>query len=212
MNSDPVLEAVGLEVGFGTAVVVRDFSMRVGAGEKVLLKGPSGCGKSTVLRCFCGLVKPDSGQIKIEGQMLSEESVWKLRRNVAYVAQEPDLGSGTVRGIIERPFHYHANEQLKGNLERVEEYFERFGLPRDLPAKDIKSLSGGEKQRVALVSAILLDRRIFLLDEVTSALDPSRKELVAGYFRQRQDVTVVLAAHDAGVFDFVDRTVDMAAN
>ena len=203
------LEARDVRVRFGEQAVLRGFSLALGPGEKALLTGPSGCGKSTVLRCFLGFVVPEAGSVHIEDKELTPVSVWPLRRRIAYVAQEPDLGTGTAMEALERPFHYRANSALRGNLDRVLEWFERFRLDRDLLRKDVGDLSGGEKQRIALISAILLDRPIFLLDEITSALDKTSKQAVAEYFRSRQDVTMLVVAHDPEVFSFVSHVVEL---
>ncbi len=209
VNTSSVLEAKDIDVRFGGQTVLRAFSLSLKPGEKALLTGPSGCGKSTVLRCFLGFVVPDAGSVSIDGTELTPETVWRLRQRVAYVGQEPDLGTGTAGQAIERPFHYRVNAGLRSNLERIPELFERFNLARSLLHKDVGSLSGGEKQRIALVSAILLDRRIFLLDEITSALDKVSKQAVADYFRSREDATALIVAHDPEVFSFVHRVIEL---
>lgn len=203
------LEAKDLDVRFGGQTVLRAFSLSLKPGEKALLTGPSGCGKSTVLRCFLGFVVPNAGSVSIEGEELTSQTIWRLRQRVAYVGQEPDLGTGTAGQAIERPFHYRSNAGLRRNLDRIPELFERFHLAQSLLHKDVGSLSGGEKQRIALVSAILLDRRIFLLDEITSALDKVSKQAVADYFRSREDATALIVAHDPEVFSFVNRVVEL---
>lgn len=206
------LEAKNVEIRFGGQVVLQGFSLSLEPGDKALLTGPSGCGKSTVLRCFLGFVVPDAGSVSIDGLELTADTVWRLRQHVAYVGQEPDLGTGTAAQAIERPFHYRANAGLKRNLDRIPGLFERFRLGRDLLQKDVGSLSGGEKQRIALVSAILLDRKIFLLDEVTSALDKVSKQAVADYFRERDDAAALIVAHDPEVFSFVRRIIELPCN
>jgi len=207
MNEPAALEAVDVTVLYDGHAVLQDFSMSLGAGETALLTGPSGCGKSTVLRCLLGFVAPETGSVRLGGEPLTAETVWHLRRRLAYVGQEPELGAGTVSEVLERPFHYRANAGLRDNLKRVGALFERFALGRALLDKEAGDLSGGEKQRVALIAAILLDRPIFLLDEVTSALDRAGKENVADYFRSRDDATVLLVAHDPELFPFADRVV-----
>lgn len=209
MDRSAVLEIDRLTVHFDGQAVLKDFSLSLEAGQKGLLTGPSGCGKSTVLRCLLGFVVPQAGSIRIAGTALTAESVWKLRRHLAYVGQEPDLGTGVVREILEQPFHYHANASLRGNLDRVPELFDAFGLPRTYLGKEIGDLSGGEKQRVALICALLLDRDIFLLDEVTSALDRASKQIVADYFRSCTDTTVLFVAHDPEWFPFADPVIHM---
>jgi ABC-type iron transport system FetAB ATPase subunit len=212
VNTPSALEARDLEIRFGGQVVLRGFSLSLDAGEKALLTGPSGCGKSTVLRCFLGFAVPDAGSIYIDGTELTPDTVWRLRQYVAYVGQEPDLGTGTAAQAVERPFHYRANAHLHRNLERLPELFARFNLAHELLHKDVGALSGGEKQRIALVSAILLDRRIFLLDEITSALDKASKQSVADYFRSRDDATALIVAHDPEVFSFVRHIIELPGN
>lgn len=209
MDDSHVLEARDVAVRFNEQTVLEGFSLSLKAGDKVVLTGPSGCGKSTALRCFLGFVTPSAGTVAVEGTPLTHQTVWALRRQMAYVGQEPDLGTGSVREALERPFHYSANVSLKANLDRAPELFGAFGLLGAMLDKSTGDLSGGEKQRVALVSAILLDRRIFLLDEVTSALDGAGKDAVLGYFKARTDVTALFVAHDTERFAFADRLVSL---
>jgi putative ABC transport system ATP-binding protein len=210
MTDEPnALEAKDVTVRFNGQTVLRDFSMALQAGEKAVLTGPSGCGKSTVLRCLLGFVTPEEGTVLVAGTPLAAETVWCLRRQIAYVGQEPDLGSGLVGQILERPFHYRANAALKSNLRRAPELFETFRLAASLLDKETGNLSGGEKQRVALVSALLLDRRVLLLDEITSALDAKSTDAVADYFRSRDGVTALFVAHDTDRFSFVNQVVTL---
>jgi len=185
--------------------------MRIDPGEKVHLQGRSGSGKSTLLRSILGFVTPDEGTIRIEGELLNGRSAWALRRRLVYVPQEPNLGTGSVAEVFERPFHYRANMHLRGNLKRVEELMDRFLLSRELLDKDVTTISGGEKQRVAIITSVLLDRKILLLDEPTSALDKVGKSAVADYLRSRTDVAVLFAAHDVEALGGADRDVQLSA-
>ncbi|MFP4259378.1 MAG: ATP-binding cassette domain-containing protein [Desulfovermiculus sp.] len=90
--------------------VLKDFSLDVFQGEKIVLTGPSGSGKSTVLRCILGLVVPDSGTVAILGQTITSHNIWEKRHHIAYVAQEPDLGSGSVREVIEQFLSGHQDK------------------------------------------------------------------------------------------------------
>ncbi|NLF31500.1 MAG: ABC transporter ATP-binding protein [Planctomycetes bacterium] len=190
--------------------VVRGFDLPIRPGEKVTLTGPSGSGKSTVLKCVLGLVVPTEGEVRVLGRPVDTEHVWLLRRRMAYVAQEPDLGAGTAREVLHRPFAYRANGPLRANLQRVPSLMERFGLAAELLDKPVSALSGGEKQRIALVSAILLDRDILLLDEASSALDKANKQAVAACLREADALTVLSVSHDVEWADFSNRVVDMA--
>ncbi len=208
-DSEMAVQLNELNVAFDGQPVLKNLSLSVGHGEKVTLTGPSGSGKSTVLRCILGLVVPDSGTITILGEPVTRHNIWQKRRHIAYVAQEPDLGTGSVKEVIETPFTFRANAGLRDNLARLPEIMERFNLPQTLLEKQIMRLSGGEKQRIALVIAILLDRPIVLLDEASSALDTKNKQAVAEYFKQAANTTVISVAHDTEWLGFATRVIDM---
>jgi putative ABC transport system ATP-binding protein len=210
-GSEMAIQLNKLNIAFDGHPVLQDLSLNVFAGDKVTLTGPSGSGKSTVLRCILGLVMPDSGTITILGEPVTRHNIWQKRRHIAYVAQEPDLGAGSVKEVIETPFTFRANAGLRDNLARLPEIMERFNLPQPLLDKQINRLSGGEKQRIALVIAILLDRAIVLLDEASSALDTKNKQAVAAYFKQAENTTVLSVAHDTEWMEFATRVVDMKA-
>jgi len=207
--NETAVQLSSLNVEFDGQPVLKNLSLSVFHGDKVTLTGPSGSGKSTVLRCIPGLVMPDSGTITILGEPVTRHNIWQKRRQIAYVAQEPDLGTGSVKEVIETPFSYRANAGLRDNLARLPEIMERFNLPQPLLDKQITRLSGGEKQRIALTIAILLDRPIVLLDEASSALDTKNKQAVADYFKQAQNTTVLSVAHDSEWLEFATRVVDM---
>lgn len=201
------IEIESLTVQFGGRRIVNQFSLAVAPGERVTICGESGVGKTTVLRCLMGFAAPLSGSVRIDGQPLDSNSVWPLRRRIAYVQQEPELGRGTVREILERPFEYRANVALRKNLDRLPQHLERFHLPQRLLDEDASSLSGGEKQRLAIIAAIVLDRPIHLLDEPASALDGESRRAVIEYYQERAELTVLCAAHDPRNFPLPSRVV-----
>ena len=209
MDEIAAIEMVNLGVRFDRGWILRGFGLRIAVGEKVLLTGPSGSGKSTLLKCVLGLVVADEGAIRVLGRAVAGPAVWKARLSLAYVAQEPDLGRGTARQALERPFTYKANTTLRGNLDRLPALLDRFNLPHAVLEQDMAALSGGEKQRIALVSAILLDRPIILLDEASSALDKANKQAVAEFFQQARDRTVLSVAHDTEWLGFSNRVIPM---
>ena len=194
MSSNAVIDVKGLTIKFGRETVFTDISFTVNSGQKVVIEGRSGTGKSTLLKCLLGFILPDTGQIRFNSRILNHQTVWDIRKHTAYLPQEPDLGSGTVRDILELPFTYQANLHKKKNLNKTEKLFERFFLSRDLLEKRISTLSGGQKQRVALVSAVLLDRNVYFLDEPTSALDALSRKAVMDFFTD-SDSTVLWISH-----------------
>jgi putative ABC transport system ATP-binding protein len=208
MDTDAAIAINDLTVRHGMQTVLSGFHLTVAQGQTVVLSGPSGCGKSTVLKCLLGLVRPTSGTIDLLGQRMGAETVWTLRRSLAYVPQEPDLGTGTVHEALEHAFAFRANETVRSNLNDLSSWLERVDLPLSVLTKSVTELSGGEKQRVALVGALLLDRPILLLDEVTAALDEGRRQSVVDLIRDLP-CTRLIVTHDTTQFGFTDRVVTL---
>lgn len=202
------LEIQNLTIAFGEQVLFSNLSLSVKAGERVCLRGPSGSGKSTLFRCLLGLHIPQSGHILIQGEPLSPATVWKLRQQIAWVPQGPDWGHTPVRNVLQRPFNFKMNHELRGALDNLPILLEQFGLPDSLLNKRADSLSGGEKQRLAIVSALLLNRPILLLDEVTSALDADNRERVSEWIMNEKR-SILAISHDAGSGTWSDRTLDL---
>ena len=172
-------------------------SIKVPSGGRLLIKGPSGTGKTTLLRMLLGFVLPDEGTVWIDGEKLTVHNVWQLRQKMAYVSQDIQIGRGTAEGFIKEILGFRNNRFLSYDKDKVKALLEDFQLDRDTLDKKLEDLSGGELQRFTIIVTLLLDRKIFLLDEVTSALDQPLKELIADYFSNMKDKTLIISSHDA---------------
>lgn len=203
------IEICDLTIAFGGEAVLESFSLCVAPGEKAMLTGPSGSGKSTILRCVMGLNVPTSGRVFVEGIEVSGPSIWALRRRVAMLFQEPDLGGGRVGDVLLRPFSFRANVDLPHDRRDFLDLFDRFGLAAATWEKNLEDLSGGEKQRAALVLIALLQRPIVLLDEPASALDRESAAAVREYFRDTFAGSLLVAVHHPDRFDLGGRVVDI---
>jgi putative ABC transport system ATP-binding protein len=182
---------------FSDQFVLEDFSFDIQEGEKIIVSGRSGIGKTTLFRLLLGFEQPDSGKIYFENELLTEISVWNLRRRVAYVSQDLNIGRGNLQTFFNETLSLKANAEYKNSsLDELEELLNAFELPDTLLQKNIEELSGGEKQRVAIINALLLKRNIFFLDEITSALDKSLKSKVLDYFLLNPTFTVLSISHD----------------
>lgn len=176
--------------------VLSGFNLDVAAGEKVLIYGKSGIGKSTVLGVLLGFVRPDSGDIFFDGELLDRKRVWEVRRRVAYVGQDPDVSEETVSGFIEGVLHYGANRSVPRSEAKRASVFDLLELEPGILCKSMSGISGGERQRVVLAAALLLERDVFLLDEVTSHIDAGLKRKVVGHFASMEGATVLVVSHD----------------
>lgn len=183
-------------------------SCHLNPGEMVGLYGPSGVGKSSVLRMISGLMKPETGQLKIAGEVwFSSEQQINLRpnkRNIGMVFQEHSLFPNmTIRQNLEFALENGQQAAIVGELlERVE-------LTK-LADKKPAVLSGGQKQRVALARAMVRKPAVLLLDEPFSALDMKMRANLQEYlmqFHKEYGLTTLLVSHDASEISRMARRV-----
>lgn len=189
-----MIEFRNVTIRAGGVVLLDNASMCIEEGEKVLLMGESGSGKSTILLSLLGKYSPVKGEILFKDEPVRGESLQHVRKEIAYVGQEPVLSEATVLRSIELPFTYKANRAQRPSQATIEEKLALVGLPPDILTKGVGEISGGEKQRVAIARALLLGKRVFLVDEVTSALDDTNAEIITRLFAQ-SDWTVVAVSH-----------------
>lgn len=186
-------------------------TLRIAEGEKVVVRGVSGSGKSSLLKCAAGALPRAGGSVRVDGMELSADTVAEIRARIAYVGQEPVLGAETVRDALLLPFTFKAHRENKPSDERIFQGLERLHLPVAILEKPCKRISGGEKQRIAILRALLLDKTVFLADEVTSALDPESKAAVmAELFRP--EITLLSVSHDPDWLRACGRIVEISNN
>jgi len=170
-------------------------NLHIANGDKLVVRGASGCGKSSLLKSVIGALPIAEGSIGIEGTELSAATVQEIRSRIAFIGQEPVLGTEIVRDALLLPFSFKAHRGTAPTEEHIVERVERLHLSADILDKTCSRISGGEKQRIAIIRALLLNKSIFLADEVTSALDPqSRAAVMEELFRP--EITLLSVSHD----------------
>lgn len=207
------LKNVSFQYEDGQAVV-SDLSFHVKQGEWVSIVGHNGSGKSTTVRLIDGLLEATSGQILVDGQVLTPETVWAIRRKIAMVFQNPDnqFVGATVEDDV--AFGLENLGVPYGEMaERVSQALAVVGM-LDFASKEPARLSGGQKQRVAIAGAIAQRPDVIILDEATSMLDPKGRLALIGLIkdlRQQSALTVISITHDLDEVALSDRVLVMQA-
>lgn len=209
--ASPVLELASVSKAFANTPALRAVDLSFAAAETTVLLGASGSGKSTLLRIALGLLAPDAGEVRFEGEAVTAGSLLSMRQRMGYVIQEgglfPHLTARENVTLMAR----HLGWDAARIDARVRELAELARLPEPLLARYPAQLSGGQRQRVALMRALTLDPHLLLLDEPLGALDPLvRVELQADlrHAFRRLRKTVVIVTHDVGeAAFFADRIV-----
>lgn len=184
-----------INIAFDNRILFNEFTLSICKGEKVLISAFSGKGKSTLMKTLMGFQRPDSGEIIVDGEVLSRETLQTIRSQIAYVSQDVELGQKTCGQLLHEVFTFKSNRHVAVDKEVFVTYGQKFGLPNGFLEKSIHQLSGGERQRLGFIICVLLDRPIWVLDEITSGLDKELKEILVKYILE-SDKTVLITSHD----------------
>ncbi len=191
----PIIRFDHVSVTAHEKTILSDISFALLPGEKAALCGKSGSGKSSVLKTLLGLLPITSGTVYFQEKPLTPASVQAVRSCAAYIGQEPILAAESVREALLLPFQFKAHRDHRPTEAQLIEVLQRLQLPAGILSQQSSRISGGEKQRIALARGLLLGKRLYLLDEVTSALDAQSKQAVFDVFSD-PDLTVLSVAHD----------------
>ena len=176
--------------------ILENISVKIEPGDYISIVGPSGSGKSTFLKLCSHLISPTNGEITYRNKKFIDYNPTELRKTITYCFQTPYLFGITVMDNIKFPFTIR---KLAFDKNRVDELFSLFHITTDFLSKDVANLSGGEKQRIALIRSLLFKPEILLLDEITSALDEDNTKIVETVIESlnKEGVTVLFVTHDS---------------
>lgn len=198
MDSGTDLRIKNLYKSFGENKVLNGINFELREGERVVILGPSGSGKSTFLRCINWIEEPTSGEIYLDGKLVTEKNIRKIRQSIGMVFQHFNLINNltVMDNLILAPVKLKLMK--RGEAEkRAQELLRHIGLlnkANSFPA----SLSGGQKQRVAIIRAMMLSPEVLLFDEPTSALDPESIGDVLSIIRElaERGMTFMVVTHE----------------
>lgn len=195
------LEANGLSFSYSRRDVLSDISFTVEDGRSLALLGRNGSGKTTLLRLLLGFLKPDEGEVLIDGRNAEEMTGRERARCIAYIPQSSSsvyaysvlemvmMGCAPALSIFQKPG--------KADREKAEEALETLGI-QDLGRRSVNAISGGERQLALIARALTQDARILLLDEPTSSLDYSNQLLVMETLEKLRDrgYSILFSTHN----------------
>ncbi len=192
--------------------VLQDVSFELKAGDRVGILGKIGSGKSTLIRMMMGLYDPSSGSVEISGVDIRQLNPSQYRRKIGYVSQDAGLLYGTLRYNLTVGAPWVGEEGVWLAIQRagLEELVQAHPSGIDIPiAEGGASLSGGQRQLVALARALIEEPDILIFDEPTSAMDPGSermfRERVAAYLAEDATRMLIMATHKSSMLELVDR-------
>src|SRR6266480_4805605 len=190
-----MIELINVVKSFGDLVAVDDFSLTVHPGEFFAILGPNAAGKTTTIKVLTGLIKPTSGRVRVCGFDVQEQPL-EVRKRMAYVPDFPFLYDK----LTPWEFLRFTGQLFQMDGARIEsagaQLIERFNLGAFVN-KAIEGLSHGTRQRVAIVSALLHDPEVFVIDEPMVGLDPHHARVVKDILKERSQagMTVFVSTH-----------------
>ncbi|HHV37386.1 MAG TPA: ATP-binding cassette domain-containing protein [Candidatus Cloacimonetes bacterium] len=178
--------------------LLKDINLDIQKGERILIVGETGTGKSSLLNSLNLLNHSYEGEIFFKDKLITDYEPQTLRSHITMVMQEPWLGEGSVAKILNeaRGFHSFKKRGIGDQTQRRKQLFKDFNLSEDMLKKTADQLSGGEKQRIALIRALLLEPEILLLDEISSALDQYTSGIISDSIFNNFPGTVIAISHD----------------
>ena len=189
-----MLQIEGASIAYGHDILFSNFNLQLRRGEIACISGSSGCGKTSLLN-----IVSDKNSIDL------------IRKQIAWIPQELALPLEWVKDMIQLPFSLKANRATPFSEMQLFNCFEELGLEEELYYKRVNEISGGQRQRMMIAVASMINKPLIIVDEPTSALDSGSTERVLAFLRhQTQKGTAVLAvSHDMDFAKGCDRHIIM---
>lgn len=193
-SEDVMIKIDSLTKSFGRIKALNDLNLEIGRGELLGIIGSNGAGKTTTIRIICCILKPDSGDVLVDGHSIQTDPI-KIKSMIGYLPEEPNLYE---RFKARELLRYFAELYgvPKGEIEsRIDELLELVGMS-DRADDKINTFSKGLRQRVGIARALIHDPPIIIFDEPTMGLDPATANTIRGFIRKlKGKKTIILCTH-----------------
>jgi len=192
-----MLKVDNITVEKGSRRIFSSLNLHVKKGDHILINGPSGAGKSTLLKAMLMFEPISKGGILLRNEKVTAKTVDSYRHDIAYIGQKAPHYDGLVEEFLNLPFTFKANRDLTHpSTDTIEELCALFSFEKSPLKRNYNSLSGGEQQRVSIIQALLVDKPIYLLDEITASLDPRNTTKVVKHLCAMKEKTLLIVSHD----------------
>ncbi len=212
-KSSPIFKVSDLKPAVVGSYFATGVSLTLHQGETIGIIGPSGCGKTMLLRSIVGLSIPLAGSVTLDNKTPDELGWPQFRKDVLYVQQRAPIFECTTRQLTKRSLQYQSVNGSECSRTEINEYFSKVRLNAEILDQPLRDLSEGERQRVAIIRALLLKPRIMLLDEPTSSLDTNASIMVESLLTQCKvdfgTAFMIVTHSESQAKRFCDRTIDI---
>jgi len=196
-----------INVSYDKKTIFKNFNLDIEGNKITGLKGHMGCGKSTLLKMLAGVIEHD-GIINIDNQNIKE---YDCTDHIAYISQHPKLFNNTILYNINYGLNLSEKEiQMKIDEMNLTDFFNSFpNKLNTIVGKEGANVSGGQKQYVALMRALLQNKKILLLDEPTSSLDVDAKKILIDVIKKIKNKTIIISTHDPELVHIFDTVIEL---
>lgn len=184
--------------------ILDDLNLTLSKNEKILISGKSGTGKTTLLKTILFYDVKTAGKIYFYDEEISKKNINEFRNKVTYIGQKPPAFNGNVNEFLSIPYDFKSNNKNAPSEVVINNLLIKLSFDVKVLEKNFNSLSGGEQQRITIIQSLLLNKNIFLLDEITSSLDKENIRNVVNLFR-REKKTLLVVSHNSEWENLADK-------
>lgn len=197
---EKVFEVKDLSYQVGSTKILKNITVDIEKGKYITVVGPSGSGKSTFMRILASMISATSGEVLFNGKKIETYDPIEYRQKVSYAFQQPTLFGKTVKDNLMFPFEVRKQDF---DEQKVLDYLKMVNLSSDYLEKNVNDVSGGEKQRIALLRNLIFPPEVLITDEVTAGLDAENKRIVHKMLEEfnQRGLTILRVTHDETEID-----------
>jgi putative ABC transport system ATP-binding protein len=208
ITGNKLIEIHDLNVVKKEKPILTDINLTIKTGEKIVIRGESGSGKSTLVKSIL-FFERFSGSVLFQNRKVGEDNLVEYRSHICYIGQiVPNLDE-SVRDFFKIPYRYRANRQLEVNQARIRALLPALNFEESVLEKNYRDLSGGEKQRLLIMQTLLLDKPVYIFDEVAASLDEKNVKRAVELITEGKQRTVISISHQTEWEKSSTRVIEM---